>query len=629
MCTAAEVGPRPEKKSKETTSLGMSSLPTLDGSNYPTHPSGQNPEIGNPESSDHSVTVSVCPTKPSDLDSIKLETLKASAELQMTSEKKEHLPRQDFSDCASSVASAPEDDSRALPLQDSSEEAIVADNPEMSPAERSTQDLKSYLHTTQESGLLVTTTRMQETWKFSGENFCYPEHQSLSKVNNSLPHKIPVSEQHEIVPHNQEHLCSRGDLELAEGMQQNIQKSVDLEATMQGDGLYHSVDLHSIHENALCSGCFGCSNSETLMEVDTVEQPLVTVPSSAGSQNANVKSAGASDLILYNPSMEVETLKCNTSSKNLSSAISAQALQLSEGNVEMSGTNTECGDCPHSLSLCGSCQPSVDTEESCSSITAALKELHGLLVISKTASGKTSEEITCQSETVVEDQTVIKDLSKRWTHSEHFVATPSEQPSQVSFHQTISVSVKTEKPTDASTGAGLEDIPNSSFGGSGDSLLIDKEVSESRESINESNSVTSTSAKIPNQLQCTFGVEISPTLLADKDDALSQTSKQTKSLSSSFIMLKDLGQGTQSSMTDGSETREDICSEAAEPLLEFEPPPGQPTILPPLIFPAADIDRILQAGFTLQEALGALHRVGGNADLALLVLLAKNIVVPT
>ena len=81
------------------------------------------------------------------------------------------------------------------------------------------------------------------------------------------------------------------------------------------------------------------------------------------------------------------------------------------------------------------------------------------------------------------------------------------------------------------------------------------------------------------------------------------------------------------------ETRENVCSEAAGPLLEFEPPTSHPSSSPsflaPLIFPAADIDWILHAGFTLQEALGALHRVGGNADLALLVLLGKNTVVPT
>ncbi|XP_009702757.1 PREDICTED: regulatory solute carrier protein family 1 member 1 [Cariama cristata] len=46
-------------------------------------------------------------------------------------------------------------------------------------------------------------------------------------------------------------------------------------------------------------------------------------------------------------------------------------------------------------------------------------------------------------------------------------------------------------------------------------------------------------------------------------------------------------------------------------------------------FPAADVDRILSAGFTTREALEALEQADGNADLALLILLAKSIVVPT
>ena len=146
-------------------------------------------------------------------------------------------------------------------------------------------------------------------------------------------------------------------------------------------------------------------------------------------------------------------------------------------------------------------------------------------------------------------------------------------------------------------------------------------------------SVTLALAKISNQLHCIFGIEISPRVLASEEDALNQAPEQTESSSSRVILVKDLDQGTQNPVTDRPEAREHVCPEAAGPLLGFEPstshPSPSPSFLAPLIFPAADIDRILRAGFTLQEALGALHRVGGNADLALLVLLAKNIVVPT
>ncbi|XP_067826621.1 protein DDI1 homolog 2 isoform X1 [Heptranchias perlo] len=45
-------------------------------------------------------------------------------------------------------------------------------------------------------------------------------------------------------------------------------------------------------------------------------------------------------------------------------------------------------------------------------------------------------------------------------------------------------------------------------------------------------------------------------------------------------------------------------------------------------FPAANVERIRRSGFTQQEAVEALERCHGNTDLALLVLLARRIVVP-
>ena len=69
------------------------------------------------------------------------------------------------------------------------------------------------------------------------------------------------------------------------------------------------------------------------------------------------------------------------------------------------------------------------------SITAALKELNEFLVFcSKPASESTSEDVICQSETVTEGQTGIKDLSERWSPNEPLIATQSDQCSQVSFH---------------------------------------------------------------------------------------------------------------------------------------------------------------------------------------------------
>ncbi|KAG8505619.1 Protein DDI1-2 [Galemys pyrenaicus] len=629
-----------EKSGKETTSLGMPSLPTCDGFDHPAHPSGQGPEFGGPTSLAHSVSASVCPAKPSDPDSLRpkaRKTLKASAEFQMTSEKKAHLSLHDLPDSVSSDGT-PEFQSPATPLQNSSEEAVVTGGQEASPAERSTQGLTSHLHMRQEASLSVTATRMKKTQRFLGEMGWHPEYQNLSQANSLQQHKESGAKQHEVVQQNvpcdHEHPYSTGNLDIPGEKQQNQQKKVDLEATMEGDRLQQNVELAGTEKNILHSGCFGCSNSETLMDVDVVEQSLAAVLTSSGDQKASVKNVGASELTLENPLMEVEMLKCNSSSEILSDSISIQDLQLPESNTEMSGTSEECGNCSPSLSVGGSCQSSAESaEEPCSSVTAALKELHELLVTSsKPASESTSEDAVCQSETVAEDQTGVQNLSERWTPNEPITTTQDEQCSQVSIHQAVSVSVKTEELTDASTGAELEGVENVNFRGPGDSLLTDERVPHSGESVKESSAVTLASAKMSNQLHYALGVGISPKLLASEEDALNQASEQTKSLSSSFALVRDTGQGTERPVTGRPETREDIFPEAAGPPLELEPAtsrPSSPAVPPPLIVPAADVDRILQAGFTLQEALGALRRVGGNADLALLVLLAKNIVVPT
>ena len=191
---------------------------------------------------------------------------------------------------------------------------------------------------------------MQEPQRLISENGWHPEYQYLSQVNGLQQHEEPKNEQHEVIqqnaPHDQEHLYNRGDLERLGEKQQNQQRRVDLEATMKGDSLQQNGDLPGTEKNILPSGCFGCSNSETLVEVDTVEQSLVAVLISAGSQNTNVKNIGASDLTLDNPLMEVETSECNLSPEMLSNSISTQDLQLLESNVEMSGTNKEYGNCP-------------------------------------------------------------------------------------------------------------------------------------------------------------------------------------------------------------------------------------------------------------------------------------------
>lgn len=613
----------------------MSSLPTSDGFHHPALPSGQSPEVGEPGSPARSVSASVCPPKPCDPDSLKpkaQKTLKAWAEFQTASEENAHPSLQHLSGGASAADSALGSRGPALLSQDSSQEAIVADNREASPTERSTQGLACHRHV-KETRLSVTATRIETPQRLLGEMGWHPDSQSPSPGDSLQQHEEPGSEQHEAVPccvlPGQKQPGSPQGLGAPGEQQQNPPKSVNLEATVNGDRLPQNVALPAAEKSGLRPGCCGCSSSETLMDVDVdvveveVEQSLAAVLGPAGAQKASIRSVGAPDLAAESPLMEVEPAKCNSAPAVPSNSIPTQDLQPPKSDAEMPGANQESGDCSPSLSLGGSSQPSTEsTEEACSSVTAALKELHQLLVTSsKPALDGPSDDALRLPEPAAEGHTGVKNPCGRWTPSEHRTAALSEQCPRGSVHQALSVSVKVEESADPSLGTGIGRAESVRFQGPGDGPSTDQDgVPASRESVRESGSVTLASTKVSHQLHRSLGVEI----LVGEEDARSQATEQTQSSSSSFL----LGPGAENPVS-----RENTRPEAAGPRHELEPPtshpPPSPPGLPPLVFPAADVDRILRAGFTPQEALGALGRVGGNADLALLVLLAKNIVVPT
>lgn len=186
-------GPGPEKSSKESTSLGMSSLPTSDGFDH-LAPSGQSPEVGSPTSLARSVSASVCAIKPGDpnsIESLAMEATKASAEFQTNSKKKDPPPLQVLPDLASSA-----EQSLAMPFHKSSKEAVVAGNLEKS-VEKGTQGLRVYLHTRQDASLTLTTTGMREPQIFAEEKSWHPENQTPSPVNGLQQHRETGSVQRE------------------------------------------------------------------------------------------------------------------------------------------------------------------------------------------------------------------------------------------------------------------------------------------------------------------------------------------------------------------------------------------------------------------------------------------------
>ncbi|KAM4704005.1 uncharacterized protein WCC33_012462 [Rhinophrynus dorsalis] len=85
----------------------------------------------------------------------------------------------------------------------------------------------------------------------------------------------------------------------------------------------------------------------------------------------------------------------------------------------------------------------------------------------------------------------------------------------------------------------------------------------------------------------------------------------------SLALNQDCDDKATETSTEPAGLEDEQSESAAGPLF---PSPG---------FSALAVERIVSAGFTLQDAVLALERADGNADLALLALLAKNIVVPT
>lgn len=104
--------------------------------------------------------------------------------------------------------------------------------------------------------------------------------------------------------------------------------------------------------------------------------------------------------------------------------------------------------------------------------------------------------------------------------------------------------------------------------------------------------------------------------------------------------LASLGPESRASGSSCSSSPKEGGASSVSPEAEAEPQHHLEQLPEPVSFPgaseprsppalAANLDQIVEAGFTPQEAGEALEHAGGNADLALLILLARNIVVPT
>lgn len=379
----------------------------------------------------------------------------------------------------------------------------------------------------------------------------------------------------------------------------------------------------SIQLSASCSHV----HMEASMEIDAVEQVAAEVQSSAKQQTRN---RHISNLNLEAFSMEVELLK----SPSLSDPLATSDVLQSKSTSEIPAEYHELANLAADSSSTSSTQqldtdPGRPSEEPCFPLASALKELHKLLVISRKGECKilASEEVS-QLETDHREPAVEQ---KGLPEGEQKGSDPASQEQSCSFAEARSEDGGAEgnQPCES----GREHISTRPIS-PGQPILRGGSL-ERQKGSGKSNVVMMSSVATPGQQQSPEQREV---LTGGSQSPPSPTLEQSTPVASPPALGEAAPQDTQSLFTRAPGRSDSAAPEGPwpvggsdEPLLS---PPAAYTRLttgasPPPAFPVADIDRILGAGFTPQEALQALEQAGGNADLALLILLAKSIVVPT
>ncbi|NXV03342.1 RSCA1 protein, partial [Cettia cetti] len=382
----------------------------------------------------------------------------------------------------------------------------------------------------------------------------------------------------------------------------------------------------SIQLSASCSHV----HMEASMEIDAVEQAAAEAQSSARQQKQQTENRRISNLNSEAFSMEVELQK----SPSLSDPLSTSDVLQSKSTSEIPAEYHELADFAADSSSLSSTQqldtdPGRPSEELCFPLASALKELHKLLVISQKGECKilALEEVS-QLEMVHREP---GEQQKELPEGERKGSDPASQEQSCSFAEARSEGRGAEgsQPCDS----GREHIsigPNSP----GQPVIRGGSLQRQKGS-GKSNVVMVSSAATAGQQQ---SPEQREALAGDSQSPPSPTLEQSTPVSSTPALSEGAPQDTQSLFTGAPRRSDSAAPEGPWPVGGSEETPLSPPAAysrlttgasPPPAFPVADIDRILSAGFTPQEALQALEQAGGNADLALLILLAKSIVVPT
>ncbi|XP_030144984.4 protein DDI1 homolog 2 isoform X1 [Taeniopygia guttata] len=628
-----------ENSDKETTSLEMPSLPASDGFQNPVQSSGLNSKICNPTNQllDRSVSApaSICSSESSlaePIDPRAVKTSDSSPEHRIIPEKEHALVLQHHSNSSSVANNDPSphtgDGTCSNPAclsQKTLTETFSADI--LKECNAKGQDHG------QEHPLEVTKVHLDDTAiKHRQDKDVYLSSKQEQK------HELPTDHQMCKEP-EKEHLEEQTETTDPEPpcCVDGVEKPAMAEAKQpenppmeMRDGLERaglSCVKGSIQLSASCSHV----HVEASMEIDAEEQAAAEAQSSARQQKQQTENRHISNPNSEAFSMEVELLK---SPSSLSDPLSTSDVLQSKSTSEIPAEYHELADlAADSSSPSGTQQLDTDpgrpSEEPCFPLASALKELHKLLVISRKGECKilASEEVS-QLEMVHKEPAVQQ---KGLPEGEQKGSDPASQEQSCSFPETRSEGGGTEgsQPCDS----GREHIstrpvaPGQPVPGGG--------ALERQKGSGKSDVVVLSSAATPGQEQSPEQREV---LAGGSQNAASPALEQSTPVSSTPAPGEGAPQGTWRLFT-GAPGRSGSAAPAGpwplggseEPLLS---PPAAYTRLttgasPAPAFPVADVDRILGAGFTPQEALQALEQAGGNADLALLILLAKSIVVPT
>ncbi|NXY59016.1 RSCA1 protein, partial [Callaeas wilsoni] len=383
----------------------------------------------------------------------------------------------------------------------------------------------------------------------------------------------------------------------------------------------------SIQLSASCSHV----HVEASMEIDAVEHAAAEVQSSAREQKQQTENGHTSNLNSEAFSMEVELLK---SPSSLSDPLPTSDVLQSKSTSEIPAEYHEVANLAADSSSPSSIHQ-LDTdlgrssEEPCFPLASALKELHELLVVSRKGECRilASEEVS-QLEVVHREPAVQQ---KGLPEGERKGSDPASQEQSCSFAEVRSEGGGAEgsQPCDS----GREHVstgpirPGQAVLGGG--ALERQKGSGKSDVVVASSAATLGQQQSPEQREVLAGASQSPP---------SPTLEQSTPVSSTPALGEGAPQDTRSLFTGAPERSGSAAPEGLRLVGESEEPPLSPPAAytrlttgasPPPAFPATDVNRILGAGFTLQEAIEALEQADGNADLALLILLAKSIVVPT